>query len=65
MKQKGFEEIMTRLIKPPVLHLLDNKERFYLFSDTSRAAAGSASYHIQNGTPKLIVNVSKDCHLQQ
>ena len=49
-----FGDIKTRLLKPLVLHLLDNKGRFQLFSDTSKTAADSALYQIQNGTPKFI-----------
>ena len=33
--------------------------RFYLYSDTSKFATGSALYQIQNGKPKLIVCASK------
>ena len=33
--------------------------RFHLYSDTSKFAAGSALYQIQNGKPKLIVYASK------
>ena len=43
------KEIECRLIKPPVLHLSDNKGRFHLYSNTSIFAAGSALYQIQNG----------------
>ena len=41
------------------MHLLDNRGRFQLFLDTSKAAAGSPLYQIQNGTPKLIGYASK------
>ena len=34
-QQIAFEEIKHRLIKPPVLHLADNKGKFHLYSDTS------------------------------
>ena len=33
--------------------------RFYLYSDTSKFATGSAFYHIQNGKPKLIAYAIK------
>ena len=33
--------------------------RFHLYSDTSKFAAGSALYQIQNRKPKLIAYVSK------
>ena len=43
---EAFEEIKTRLLKPPVLHLPDNRGRFQLFWDTLKTAAGSALYDI-------------------
>ena len=54
-----FDEIKSRLQKPPVPHLPDGKERFHLYSNTSQHAIGSALYQIQNGKPKLIVYASK------
>ena len=39
-----FDEIKSRLVKLPVLHLPDNKGRFHLYSDTSKFATGSALY---------------------
>ena len=41
-QQLAFNEIKSRLIKPPVLHLLNNKGRFHLYSDTSKFVMGSA-----------------------
>ena len=58
-QQNAFEEIKSRLQKPPILHLPDGKGRFHLYSDTSRYATGSALYQIQNGKPKLIAYASK------
>ena len=58
-QQKAFEEIKLRLVKLPALHLPNNTGRFHLYSNTSKFATGSALYQIQNGTPKLIVYVSK------
>ena len=58
-QQLAFEEIKSILIKPPVLHLPDNKCRFHLYSDTSKFATGTALYQIQNGKHKLIAYVSK------
>ena len=58
-EQATFNEIKGRLQKPLVLHLPDKKERFQLYSDTSKIATGSALYQIQNGKPKLIAYVSK------
>ena len=50
---------MQRLVRPPILHLPDNRGRFHLYSDTSKFANGSAVYQIQNGKLKLIAYVSK------
>ena len=58
-QQRTFEEIKSRLQKPPILHLPDNKGRFHLYSETSKDAIGSALYQIQNGKPKLIGYASK------
>ena len=58
-QQTTFEEIKSRLQKPPILHLPDGKGRFHLYSDTSKYATGSALYQIQNGKPKLIAYASK------
>ena len=55
-QQTAFEEIKSRLQKPPILH---GKGRFHLYSDTSKCATGSALYQIQNGRPKLIAYASK------
>ena len=41
-----------------MLHLANNKERFHLYSDTSKFVTGHALYQIQNGKPKFIVYVS-------
>ena len=54
-----FEKIKSRLQKPPILHLADEKGRFHLYSDTRKYATGSALYQIQNGKPKLIAYASK------
>ena len=45
-QQTAFDEIKSRLQKPPVLHLPDSKGRFHLYSDTSKYAMGSASYRM-------------------
>ena len=58
-QQEVFEEIKRRLLKAPVLHMPHCGSRFYLYSNTSKFAAGSALYQIQNGKPRLIVYVSK------
>ena len=58
-QQTAFEEIKNRLQKPPILHLLDEKGGFHLYSDTSKYATGSALYQIQNGKPKLLAYASK------
>ena len=58
-QQTAFEEIKSRLQKPPILHLPDGKGRFDLYSDISKYDTGSALYQIQNGKPKLIAYASK------
>ena len=42
-----------------MLHLLDNKGRFLLYSDASKFVMGRALYKIWNGKPKLTVYASK------
>ena len=56
---EAFEEIKKRLIKAPVLHMPNHEGRFHLYFDTSKFAAGSTLYQIQNGKPKLIAYASK------
>ena len=58
-QQEVFEEIKRRLIKAPVLHMPNHDGRFHLYSDTSKYAAGSALYQIQNGKLRLIAYASK------
>ena len=58
-QQIAFDKIKRRLVRPPVLNLPDNKGGFYLYSNTSQFATGSALYQIQNDKPKLIAYVSK------
>ena len=58
-QQKAFDEIKSRLLKPPVLRMPDKRGRFLLYSDTSKYATGSALYQMQDGKPKLIVYASK------
>ena len=58
-QQLAFEEIKCTLIKPPVLHLPDNKGRFHSYSHSCKFTTGSALYQIQNGKPKLIAYASK------
>ena len=47
-QQDSFEEIKCRLIRPPVLHMLNKIGRFHLYSDTSKFATGSALYQIRH-----------------
>ena len=47
-QQLAFEEIKSRVIKPPVLHLPNSKGRVCLYLDTSKFATGSALYQMQN-----------------
>ena len=58
-QQKAFDEIRSRLLKPPVLSMPDKRGRFLLYSDTSKYATCSALYQVQNGKPKLIAYASK------
>ena len=58
-QQEVFEEIKRRLVKAPVLHMPNHEGRFHLYSNTSKFAAGSTLYQIQNGKPKLIAYVGK------
>ena len=50
-QQTTFEEIKSRLQKPPILYLPDGKGRFCLYSDMSKYATGSDLYQIQKGKP--------------
>ena len=58
-QQDAFEEIKRRLVKAPILHIPYHEGRFHLYSDTSKFAAGSALYQIQNGKLKLKAYTSK------
>ena len=46
-------------MQPPILHMPNSTGRFYLHSDTSKFAMGSALYQIQNGKPKLTAYASE------
>ena len=61
-QQEAYEEIQRRLVKAAVLHMPNHKGRFNLYSDTSKFAAGSVLYQIQNGKLKLIAYPSKWLH---
>ena len=58
-QQEALEEIKRRLVKAPVLHMPNREGIFHLYCDTSKFAAGSTLYQIQNGKPKLIAYASK------
>ena len=58
-QQKAFNEIKSRLQRPPVLHLPDRQGQFQLYSDTSKFATGSALYQIQNGQTNFTTYMSK------
>ena len=58
-QQDMFEEIKSRMQKPPVLSMPDRKGRFTWYSDTSKLATGSVLYQFQDGKPRLIAYVSK------
>ena len=47
----AFEEMKSRIIQLPVLHLPDNKGSIHLYSYTSKFATGSALYQIQKENP--------------
>ena len=47
-------------MKPPVLHLPDNKGGFHLYPNTNKFATGNALFQIQIGKPKLIACKVKD-----
>ena len=58
-QQKAFDDIKSRLLKPPILSMPDRRGRYLLYSDTSKFATGSALYQVQGGKPKLIAYMSK------
>ena len=53
-QQEAFNEIKSRLHKPPVLSMQDKRGRFTLYSDTSKHATGSPLYQVQDGMPSLL-----------
>ena len=63
-QQKVFDEIKSRLLKPPGLSMPDKRGRFLLYSDSSKHATGCALYQVQNGKHKLIPYMSKKCQKQ-
>ena len=54
----AFEEIKSRLHKPPVLSMPERKGRFLVYSDTNKHATGSALCQVQDGKPKFIAYAS-------
>ena len=58
-QHKAFDEMKSRLIKPPILSMPNRRGRFLLYSDTSKFSTGSALYQVQDGKPKLIAYMSK------
>ena len=58
-QQEASKEIKRRLVKAPILHMPNHEGRFHLYSDTSKYAAGSALYQIQNEKLNLIAYTSK------
>ena len=58
-QQDAFEEIKSRVQKPPVLSMPDKRGRFILYSDTSKLATASTLYQFQDGKPRLIAYASK------
>ena len=58
-QQDAFEEIKSRMQKPPVLSMPNRKGRFILYSDTSKLVTGSVLYQFQDGKPRLIAYAKK------
>ena len=58
-QQVAFEELKSRLQKPPVPHMPNRRGIFLLYSDTSKHATGSALYQVQDGKPKHTAYASK------
>ena len=58
-QQNAFEEIKKRMLKSPVLSVPNRKDRFILYSDTSKIATGSILYKHQDGKPRLTAYASK------
>ena len=58
-QQNAFNEIKSRLLKPPVLSMPDKRGRLLLYSNMRKYATGSALNQVQNGKPKLIAYASK------
>ena len=57
-QQKTYDEIKSRLLKPPIL-ACQIGEADFLYSDISKFATGGALYQVQDGKPKFIAYVSK------
>ena len=45
-QQAVFEQVKSRLQKPPVLHMPNRRGRFLFYSDRSKHATGSALYQV-------------------
>ena len=58
-QQEAFDEIIRKMLNPPVLSMPDRKGTFILYSDTSKLANGSALYQYQDGKPRLVAYASK------
>ena len=58
-QQDAFEQIKRILQNPPVLSMPYRKDKFILYSDTSKLSSGSVLYQFQDGKPRLIFYVSK------
>ena len=53
-----------KISQDPILHMPNHEGRFHLYSNTSKFAAGSVLYQIQNGKLKLIAYARKDYQKQ-
>ena len=58
-QQDTFEQMKSRMQRPPVLSVPNRKGRFILYSDSCKLATGSALYQFQDGKPRLIAYMSK------
>ena len=63
-QQAMFEEIKSRLQKPPVLHMPDRGGRFLLYSDTSKHLLVVLCTKFRMVSPNLLHTLVKECQKQ-